>query len=135
VAVGSGRQLLTVCPRSAPLRGSLPGRHTWTRGPPRPDSQAALASDRQCIFPVAAWVNGQWWVLRLNGFPDHPLWTFIHGESRFDIDDTPAAWATPSKTVSFLEDKEANEALTPVRDFVAYGSEVGEPCDNPFCCG
>ena len=26
-------------------------------------------------FPVAAVVNGEWWVLRINNFPDHPLWT------------------------------------------------------------
>jgi hypothetical protein len=88
------------------------------------------------FFPVVARVSGQWWVLRMNDFPDHPLWTlFVDGERRSDIDDTPPAWGKPSKTVTFLEANDASGALTPVRHFVAYDSEIGQPCDNPFCCG
>jgi len=32
-------------------------------------------------------VDGQWWVLRINSFPDYPIWTlFGGGERRFDVD-------------------------------------------------
>lgn len=88
-------------------------------------------------FPVAALVDGRWWVLRINGFPDHPLWTlFVDGERRFDIDDAPAAWGEPAdRSAPSLDDDTAERIVAPVQDFVAYGSEVGEPCDNPFCCG
>jgi hypothetical protein len=87
-------------------------------------------------FPVAARVTGQWWVLRINSFPDHPLWTlFVDGVRRFDIDDAPSAWGDPSKTVMSLDAVEASEAVLPVRRFEAYGSDTGQPCNNPFCCG
>jgi hypothetical protein len=88
------------------------------------------------FFPVVARINGQWWVLRLNSFPDHPLWTlFVDGVGRFDIDDAPTAWGDPSKTDTFLAVSEASEAMMAVLGFEAYGSDVGQPCDNPFCCG
>ncbi|MGV9821702.1 hypothetical protein [Nocardia xishanensis] len=88
-------------------------------------------------FPVAASVDGSWWVLRLNCFPDHPLWTlFVDGLRRFDIDDTPPEWGKPSdRSAPALEDESVEEILRPVRNFVAYASEIGDPCDNPFCCG
>ncbi|QBS40091.1 hypothetical protein [Nocardia sp. CS682] len=92
---------------------------------------------RNVHFPVAALVEDQWWVLRLNSFPDHALWTlFIDGVVRFDIDDTPPSWGRPlDRSAPLLEPETAQAVLAPVRDFVAYGSEVGEPCDDPFCCG
>jgi hypothetical protein len=75
-------------------------------------------------------------VLRVNHFPDHPLWTlFIDGKRRFDLDDAPPRWGRPAGAVLALADADAEEALAPVRDFVAYGSEVGRPCTNLFCCG
>ncbi|MFD4430629.1 hypothetical protein [Nocardia sp. NPDC058497] len=88
-------------------------------------------------FPVAALVDGRWWVLRLNSFPDHALWTlFVEGVPYFDIDDLPTTWGQPlDRSVPILEPGTVEEVLAPVRDFVAYGSEVGQPCDNPFCCG
>ncbi|MGC0419822.1 hypothetical protein [Embleya sp. AB8] len=88
-------------------------------------------------FPVAAAVDGTWWILRINGFPDHPPWTlFVGGVRRFDLDDLPSGWKYPSDPASpVLETRIAEEVLTPIRGFVAYGSEVGRPCDNPFCCG
>ena len=50
-------------------------------------------------FPTAARVDEQWWVLRVNAFPDHPLWTlFVEGERRLDVDDTPPAWGRPADT-------------------------------------
>ena len=85
-------------------------------------------------FPLAARVSDQWWVLRLNSFPDHPLWTlFIDGQARYDLDDVPPAWGKLSPTAAPVLD--TDDALAPVQNFIAYGSEVGRPCDNPFCCG
>jgi hypothetical protein len=75
--------------------------------------------------------------LRINNFPDHPLWTFfVDGNRRFDVDDAPAAWGNPAdRALPALTPEEAEAALAPVASLVAYGSEVGRPCDNPFCCG
>jgi hypothetical protein len=88
-------------------------------------------------FPVAAVVGGLWWVLRINSFPDHPLWTlFVDGVRRLDFDDVPTSWGQPADpSAPLLECRTADEVVAPVKDFVAYGSEVGKPCDNPFCCG
>ncbi|HEY1175639.1 MAG TPA: hypothetical protein VGF17_05745 [Phytomonospora sp.] len=84
-------------------------------------------------FPFAARVDGAWWVLRINGFPDHPLWTlFIDGRRPLDLDGTPAAWAL--KDVPALSDETALEAVAPFGSFVVYGSEAGLPCDDPACC-
>ncbi|MGK8510216.1 hypothetical protein ACRS5S_19935 [Nocardia asiatica] len=87
-------------------------------------------------FPVAADVDGHWWVMRINGFPDHPLWTlFIDGTPRFDMDDTPPAWGRPTDPAPTLDPHTAAQVVAPVQGFAAYGSEVGDPCDDPFCCG
>jgi hypothetical protein len=88
-------------------------------------------------FPAAAQMNGQWWVLRINSFPDHPLWTlFIDGQARYDIDDMPPSWGGPlTPEGPSLNADDTREALAPVQDLTAYGSEAGAPCDNPFCCG
>lgn len=88
-------------------------------------------------FPAAARVEGSWWVLRINDFPDHPFWTvFVNGARRFDIDDVPPNWGRPlDPSAAPLEPETVQEILTPIQSFVAYGSEVGQPCDKPFCCG
>ncbi|WP_280243401.1 hypothetical protein [Nocardia abscessus] len=88
-------------------------------------------------FPVAALVDNQWWVLRINGFPDHPLWTlFVDGTPRFDLDDTPPTWGRPSvRSAPSLDPRTAEQAVAPIQSFTAYGSEVGDPCDDPVCCG
>lgn len=88
-------------------------------------------------FPTAASVDGRWWVLRVNSFPDHPLWTlFVAGERRCDIDDAPPAWGQPADDgLPRLTAAEAAEALSGLAHLIAYGSEVGRPCDNPYCCG
>ncbi|MGK8522165.1 hypothetical protein ACRS6B_11700 [Nocardia asteroides] len=88
-------------------------------------------------FPAAARVDGQWWVLRINGFPDHPLWTlFVDGAPRYDIDGMPPTWGRPlDSSAPTLEAGAAEQVLAPVRDFGTYGSEVGDPCDDPVCCG
>ncbi|MCX4091140.1 hypothetical protein [Nocardia sp. alder85J] len=88
-------------------------------------------------FPTAALVDGHWWVLRINSFPDHPLWTlFIDGERCFDVDDAPPAWGEPAAfSAPSLDEVTAARVVGPIQDFVGYGSEIGDPCDNPFCCG
>ena len=88
-------------------------------------------------FPVAAKVGRSWWVLRINNFPDHPVWTLlVDGQRRFDVDDAPPAWGQPADpALPSLPATDAEKALEPVKTSVAYGSEVGQPCDNPFCCG
>lgn len=86
-------------------------------------------------FPFAARVSGRWWVLRLNNFPDHPLWTlFIDGAVACDFDDRPPEWGKQEwDTAPLSEGSDEAEALTPVQDFVAYGSEIGRPCRGECC--
>lgn len=44
-------------------------------------------------YPLEAIVDGEVWKLRLNDFPDQPLYTLIiNGEAMFDIDDLPPTW-------------------------------------------
>lgn len=110
-------------------------------GMPHPELQARPQWRRtgNAYFPSAAAVDGMWWVLRVNSYPDHPIYTlFVNGARRFDIDvdGIPPTWgATPDRTAPSLEDQVAREILAPIENFVAYGSEVGQPCDNMFCCG
>ncbi|WP_019631132.1 hypothetical protein [Actinomadura atramentaria] len=87
-------------------------------------------------FPVAANMDGCWVVLRLNGFPDHPLWTvFVDGAARWDADALPPEWGAPLETSATAPDPAlAAQVLAPVQGFAVYGSEVGEPCDDPVCC-
>ena len=88
-------------------------------------------------FPVAAEMDGQWWVLRRNAFPDHPLWTlFVDGARRCDADDPPDAWGAvrPDPAAPPLDPETARTVLEPLARFAAYGSETGEPCDGLFCC-
>jgi hypothetical protein len=87
-------------------------------------------------FPLAAEVDGHWWVVRLNVFPDHCMWTlFIDGVVRYDIEKTPPSWGRLHPgTAPPLDSAIADMVLAPIRHLLAYGSEVGRPCDNPFCC-
>ncbi|MEU1527242.1 hypothetical protein ABZ413_34140 [Nocardia rhamnosiphila] len=86
-------------------------------------------------FPLAADVAGHWWVLRLNPFPDHCLWTlFVDAVVRYDIEEVPAAWGKPSpRSAPPLDPAVAQTVLAPVRHLAVYGSEVGRPCDCLFC--
>ncbi|MEU1982266.1 hypothetical protein [Nocardia sp. NPDC019395] len=88
-------------------------------------------------FPLVAEVAGQWWVLRLNSFPDHSMWTlFVAGAVRGDLTTVPANWGKLDiRAAPPLEPGIVAAVLTPIENFVAYGSEVGQPCDDPFCCG
>ncbi|WP_040792436.1 hypothetical protein [Nocardia paucivorans] len=88
-------------------------------------------------FPVAAEVDGNWWVLRLNSFPAHDMWTlFVDGVARYDITDTPPTWGRPlTEPAPALDPCTVHAVLAPIAHLTAYGSEVGKPCDDPFCCG
>lgn len=87
------------------------------------------------FFPYAAFVDGRWWVLRFNCFPDHPLWTlFIADRRRFDFDDEPTGWGIRmADEAPLLEGHAAAEVLAPVQGLARYGSEVGDPCDDFLC--
>jgi hypothetical protein len=51
------------------------------------------------LSPYAATVNGERWALRINDFPDEPLWTLlVDGRAILDIDDFPAAWLRPRRS-------------------------------------
>jgi hypothetical protein len=83
------------------------------------------------VFIFAARVDGGWWVLRLNGFPDHPMFTlFVNGRVVGDVDDF-AVWDAghPALTV-----EQRDEVLTMMRGLGPYGSEIGAPCDGDWCC-
>ncbi|MGW1741527.1 hypothetical protein ACWCPQ_22290 [Nocardia sp. NPDC001965] len=95
----------------------------WSTGDPR--------------FPLTAEVAGRRWVLRANPFPDHCLWTlFIDGRARYDIERVPAAWGRLAPgSAPGLDPAVTETVLAPIRHLGVYGSEVGRPCDDPFCCG
>lgn len=85
---------------------------------------------------MAAEVDGSWWVVRRNPFPEHELYTlFVDGQVRFDFTEVPPAWAGLRTGLRRLGRQSVRSALTPLRDFTVYGSEAGQPCDDPFCCG
>lgn len=83
------------------------------------------------MFVFAARVDDQWWVLRLNGFPDHPLFTlFVNGSVVGDVEDFHVdIEGRPPLTAGQRE-----EVLTLMRGLGPYGSEVGSPCDGDWCC-
>lgn len=91
-------------------------------------------------FPLAARLDGAWWVLRMNPFPDHPLWTvFVDGSCWGDFNNWPPEWAPrPDDDADPREvdlgTADAADALTSVDGLAVYGTESGQPCDNPFCC-
>jgi hypothetical protein len=88
-------------------------------------------------FTHAARVNGAWWVLRRNGFPDHPLYTlFVNGTVVGDVQDLPThapAWDLDTAARPWLTADERDEVLTVLRGLGPYGAEVGEACDGDWC--
>ncbi|MBZ5733715.1 hypothetical protein K8Z61_04330 [Nocardioides sp. TRM66260-LWL] len=104
----------------------------------RPELRARVRwqSTGDLYFPWAADLEGVWWVLRLNSWPDHPMYTlFVAGSRRLDLDDIPPRWKEGESGAAELPEIDVATALRPVRALLAYGSEVGQPCANPFCCG
>ena len=90
------------------------------------------------VFVHAARVDGAWWVLRLNGFPDHPLFTlFVGGAVVGDVGDlrvTAPAWDVDNADRPWLTGDERDEILTLMRGLGPYGSEVDQACDGDWCC-
>lgn len=89
------------------------------------------------VFVHAARVDGAWWVLRLNGFPDHPLYTlFVAGAVVGDVEDLGSRapeWDLDVTDRPAVPLEEREELLAPLRGLAPYGSEVGEPCDGDWC--
>ena len=90
------------------------------------------------VFVHAARVDGAWWVLRLNGFPDHPPFTlFVDGVVVGDVADlrsSAPSWDLNVAGRPAATGEERDELLAPLRGLGPYGSEVGEPCDGDWCC-
>jgi hypothetical protein len=85
-------------------------------------------------FPWAARVDGSTLVLRINAFPDHPLYTlFAGGAFREHIDDPPEGWVFAYDDP--LPGSDVRAALALVGEWIAFGSEIGDPCTGPHCCG
>jgi hypothetical protein len=74
-------------------------------------------------------------VLRLNGFPDHPLFTlFTDGARIGDLDDLPDSWHLDwGGQHGPLTPQEREQVLTLMRSLGPYGSEAGQPCHGDFC--
>jgi hypothetical protein len=87
------------------------------------------------VFVHAARVDGVWWVLRLNSFPDHPFFTlFADGVVVGDLDDIRAgAWDLETAVRPALTGEERADVLAVMRGLGPYGSEVGRPCDGDWC--
>ncbi|MBB4911708.1 hypothetical protein [Actinophytocola algeriensis] len=92
----------------------------------------------EAVFVYAARVDGAWWVLRRNSFPDHPLYTlFVDGAVVGDVEDLGTrapAWDLDVAGRPALTGEQRAEALSSLRGFGPYGSEVGRPCDGDWCC-
>ncbi|MFI2429778.1 hypothetical protein ACH5A7_37890 [Streptomyces sp. NPDC018955] len=87
------------------------------------------------IFPYATREARRWIVLRLNDFPEHPLYTlFVDAQHVDDFDDAPDNWLLPDPGApSVLSAREREEALRTVSGLEAYGAETGTPCRGEFC--
>ncbi|MFD7982181.1 hypothetical protein ACFV4M_02235 [Kitasatospora indigofera] len=87
------------------------------------------------VFPYAARTDGHWWVLRLNDFPEHPLWTlFVDAQVVGDLDDAPAGLQpAPGTALPGLSEPERAEVLRLVEGLGPYGAESGTPCTSDYC--
>ena len=97
------------------------------------------------FFPYAAYEDGRWWVLRLNGgFPEHDKYTvFIDGRAAFDVTGSSDHSSALVRSIAVLRPFEpvstepvlvahtAAAVVFPVSRYVDYGSEHGQAC--PFC--
>ncbi|WP_194235908.1 hypothetical protein [Streptomyces sp. CB01881] len=102
--------------------------------PPLPP-QVAWHDTGTGVFPYAARADGHWWVLRLNDFPEHPLYTlFIDAQVIGDVDDAPTVWQLPPRTtLATLAVSERAEVLHLMAGLGPYGAETGTPCTGDYC--
>jgi hypothetical protein len=86
-------------------------------------------------FGHAAWIAGRCWVLRLNDFPEHPLYTlFVDGTVVGDLDDLAPAWSAEAmRGLPVLDAGRRAEVVELMRWLGPYGSEQGTPCDGDWC--
>ena len=55
-------------------------------------------------FPYRAQVQGQTFIIRINDFPDEPVYTLIIDDDEFeDIEDWPPIWVRPPIPQSLLD--------------------------------
>lgn len=103
--------------------------------PPEFPEQGVWLNTGTTVFRYAARVGASWWVLRLNDFPDHPLFTlFVDARVVGDVDDLPAAWRIgPRATMERTTEAERGEVLGLMAGLGPYGSEVGQRCDGDWC--
>lgn len=89
------------------------------------------------VFVHAARVDGAWWALRHNGFPDHPRYTlFVDGVVAGDLNDihtTAPSWDMDVRRRPGLTRAERDAVLGTLRGLGPYGAEVGQPCDGDWC--
>jgi hypothetical protein len=89
------------------------------------------------VFVRAARLDRAWWVLRINGFPDHPPYTLFSGGvvvgDVWDVGITAPAWELDATGRPPLTDAERREVLALMRGLGPYGSEFGLPCTGDWC--
>lgn len=89
------------------------------------------------VFVHAAQVDGAWWALRHNGFPDHPRYTlFVDGVVAGDLNDldtTAPSWDMDVRSRPGLTGAERDEVLGSLRGLGPYGAEAGRTCDGDWC--
>lgn len=89
-------------------------------------------------FPLAAADGNRWMLLRQNDVPSHPRFTlFRNGLVVSDIEEWPVDQygAEPDLFPAKLAARERQLAMNTVRGLRKYGSEMGTPCEDPWCCG
>lgn len=79
--------------------------------------------------------GASWWVLRLNDFPEHPLFTlFVDARVVGDIDDLPPTWGIgPRDTMTATSEADRAEILLLMAGLARYGSDVGQECPGDWC--
>jgi len=87
------------------------------------------------VFRYAARVGTCWWVLRLNDFPEHPMFTlFIDARCIGDLDDLPRAWRIGHGNVlANMTSPQRTETLHLMAGLAPYGSETGQRCTSDWC--
>ncbi|MGX4734591.1 hypothetical protein ACI1MP_02655 [Kitasatospora griseola] len=105
---------------------------TWLRSLP---PQAVWHDTGTRVFPYAARLDGHWWVLRLNDFPEHPLLTlFVDAEVVGDLEDSQAVRrSAPRGPLPALTAPERAEVLRLMAGLGPYGAEAGAPCAGDWC--
>ena len=72
-------------------------------GPPPECRLIAWSRTLDTHFPFLATVEGECWRLRINDFPDEPLYTLFVGQEQVQhVEDFPVSWSRP-KSPEFVE--------------------------------